>query len=139
MSIQAVDMMLPAVREVPARTGWAYTGGASERDLRVDFLRGVAMCSVVIVHVEIFSAFSFLAWERVGCVSSAVFFVILSGFVLGEVSRRRVEHLIAANLFPFGRSPQGPELWLNTLGHLGCLAVLWLLVQRRVFFRWIPH
>ncbi|WP_224249652.1 OpgC domain-containing protein [Hyalangium gracile] len=81
---------MPATEAPPPRASWAYVAEPGERDSRVDFLRGVAMVSVVIVHVEFFSLFNFVAWERVGGVSSAEFFVVLSGFVLGEVSRRRV-------------------------------------------------
>lgn len=65
-------------------------GPGAERDLRIDFLRGLVMCVLVIVHFEFVSLYTFLAWERVGLISGAEGFVILSGFVLGMVSRKRV-------------------------------------------------
>ncbi|WP_224365511.1 OpgC domain-containing protein [Hyalangium versicolor] len=90
MTTQVGPTVLPAVAPSAERVSWAYVGDASERDLRVDFMRGLATVSVVIVHVEFFSLFNFLFWERIGSVSSAEFFVVLSGFVLGQVSLKRV-------------------------------------------------
>jgi hypothetical protein len=66
-------------------------GEAPERDLRIDFLRGLVICVLVVIHVEVVSLYTFLAWERVGLISGGEGFVILSGLVLGRVSRRRVE------------------------------------------------
>lgn len=58
------------------------------RDLRFDFLRGFAMLSVVAAHLEMFSWFNFLFWERLGIISAAELFVVASGLVLGVVNRR---------------------------------------------------
>lgn len=90
MSTHALERALPARPDTPERHSWAYVGERSERDLRVDFMRGVAMWSLLTVHMAFYSAFNLLAWERIGPTSSAGPFVILSGFVLGGVSRRRL-------------------------------------------------
>jgi hypothetical protein len=70
------------------RERWRYRDADGTRDLRIDMLRGLVMCVMVLVHIEIFSAFDLLAWERVGLVSGAEGFVLLSGVVLGLVHRR---------------------------------------------------
>jgi hypothetical protein len=46
------------------------------------------MLSVVAAHLEAFSWFNFLFWERLGIVSAAELFVVASGLVLGVVNRR---------------------------------------------------
>jgi hypothetical protein len=69
----------------------AYSPTTDGRDLRIDFLRGVVMLVLVVVHVELFSLYNFLAWERVGVISGGEGFVILSGCVIGMVYRRRIE------------------------------------------------
>lgn len=69
---------------------WRYPEGDA-RDLRIDFIRGVVMFILVVVHMEIFSLYNFLVWERVGVVSGGEGFVILSGVVLGMVHRRKIE------------------------------------------------
>ena len=75
----------PARVEAAAETpGYLQEG----RDLRIDFLRGLIMLSVLTVHVDYFSAISFIFWERVGIVSSAEGFVLASGIVLGIVHMR---------------------------------------------------
>lgn len=61
------------------------------RDLRIDFIRGCVMFLLVIVHIEFFSLYNLLAWERVGLVSGAEGFVILSGYVIGMIFGARVE------------------------------------------------
>jgi hypothetical protein len=63
----------------------------SDRDLRIDFLRGLVMLVLVVIHIEVVSLLSFLVWERVGLISGGEGFVILTGVVLGMVSRKRVE------------------------------------------------
>ena len=65
-----------------------YTEGTGTRDLRIDFMRGVVMLILIIVHIEIFSWFNFIAWERIGLISGAEGFVVLSGYVLGQVHKR---------------------------------------------------
>lgn len=68
----------------------AYPEPDDGRDLRLDFLRGLIMIYVIIVHMEYYSLLSMFAWGRLGLVSSAEGFVSLSGLVLGLVCQRRV-------------------------------------------------
>jgi hypothetical protein len=65
-----------------------YPATTDARDLRFDVLRGFAMLSVVAAHLEFFSWFNFLFWERLGFISAAELFVVASGLVLGQVNRR---------------------------------------------------
>jgi hypothetical protein len=67
---------------------WAYPA-KDKRDLRLDFMRGLIMIYVVVVHMEYFSLFSLFAWERLGIISSAEGFVFLSGLVAGLVYGKR--------------------------------------------------
>jgi hypothetical protein len=62
-----------------------------ERDLRIDFMRGAVMVVLLTIHVELFSFFNLLTWERVGTISGGEGFVILSGIVIGMIYRRRLE------------------------------------------------
>jgi hypothetical protein len=71
-----------------AAAGWRYPDDEPGRDRRIDFLRGVVLAVLLIAHFEYFSLFSLLAWERVGLITGAEGFVILSGFVLGMIHRR---------------------------------------------------
>lgn len=69
----------------------AYPHPENGRDLRIDFLRGLIMVYVILVHFEYFSALSMFAWDRLGIVSSAEGFVFLSGTVVGMVYKKRLE------------------------------------------------
>jgi hypothetical protein len=73
---------------VPVRIGaarnWSYED-KSQRDSRVDMLRGMAILFVVINHVGIPSLFQLFTQEAVGFVTGAELFVLLSGLVLGMV------------------------------------------------------
>lgn len=60
------------------------------RDLRIDYIRGFVMFMLVIAHTEVFSLYNLVAWERVGLVSGAGGFVMLSGLVVGMVYGARV-------------------------------------------------
>lgn len=55
------------------------------RDLRIDFIRGMVMFLLVVVHIEFFSLYNLVTWERIGLISGAEGFVILSGYVIGMV------------------------------------------------------
>jgi hypothetical protein len=55
------------------------------RDLRIDWLRGLAMTCVIIDHSKIRSLLSWFSYERFWVVSAAEVFVVLSGVVLGMV------------------------------------------------------
>ena len=71
------------------RTRWHYDGAG--RDLRIDWLRGVAIVFVVLNHINVPSLFQLLSQETVGPVSGAEMFVALSGLVLGMVHRQRAQ------------------------------------------------
>lgn len=83
-----------AVESMPTGSGgwqsWRYPADAGARDLRIDFLRGLAIVFVVVDHIHLRSAFYVLSHERIGAVSGAEIFVLLSGVVLGQVNRRRL-------------------------------------------------
>ena len=69
--------------------GWHYPD-TGRRDLRIDFLRGLAMIIMVVAHIEVFSVFNLFTSERFGLVSGAEGFVIFAGVVLGSVYRHRL-------------------------------------------------
>jgi hypothetical protein len=77
---------------------WAYPQTDDGRDLRFDFLRGAVLFVMTVVHLEIFSLLDLVVWERVGIVSGAEGFVILSGVVVGMVYGRKTVNA------PFGES-----------------------------------
>ncbi|MCW6648682.1 OpgC domain-containing protein, partial [Yersinia ruckeri] len=62
-----------------------------KRDLRIDFLRGIALVMMVVAHIEVISFFNILTWERFGLTTGAEGFVILSGFMLGVINRQRLK------------------------------------------------
>ena len=68
-----------------------YPVGSSSRDLRIDYLRGLIMAGLVILHMEFYSLFSMFAWGRVGLVSTAEGFVTFSGIVIGMVYGARMD------------------------------------------------
>ena len=72
-----------------SRRTWAYPATTGDRDLRIDFLRGLAVLFVVVDQIDIASLFHLISHERIGVVSGAELFVVLSGIVLGMVHRRR--------------------------------------------------
>ena len=49
------------------------------------------MLILIVVHIELFSVYNLLVWERFGVVSGGEGFVILSGYITGMVSRKRME------------------------------------------------
>jgi len=70
---------------------WQYQQSSThQRDERIDFIRGMVMIILIVVHIDIFSLYNFLAWERLGVVTGAEGFVLLSGVVLGMINRRRI-------------------------------------------------
>jgi hypothetical protein len=60
------------------------------RDPALDLLRGMAIVFVVVNHLEGDSLLRLLTAERMGVVTGAELFVVLSGVVLGIVHRRRI-------------------------------------------------
>lgn len=89
-------------------TGAQAQATVGSRDLRIDFMRGVVMMVLVVAHVEMFSLYSLLTWERAGFVAGAEGFVILAGFVVGMVygSRARKKGLGEATHGLVGRALQ---------------------------------
>jgi hypothetical protein len=98
---------------------------AGGRDLRIDFIRGLVMFCLVTVHIETASWFNFLfTWERVGVMSGAEGFVILSGFVIAMVYKRKAEQIgwEKAGLKLMGRAFQLYRV------NLGIIAFVYLLM-----------
>lgn len=72
-----------------SETNWHYPQ-TGRRDLRIDFMRGLAMIIMVVAHIEVYSAFNLFTSERFGLVSGAEGFVIFAGVVLGSLYRHRL-------------------------------------------------
>jgi len=60
------------------------------RDLRIDWLRGLAMTCVVVNHSRLSSLLSWFSYQRFWVVTAAEVFVVPSGVVLGMVYGRRL-------------------------------------------------
>lgn len=72
---------------------WRYDPSVDvKRDLRLDFLRGLAIVSMVVNHLESQSYFNNLTQGHIYA-SSAEGFVFLSGMVLGLVTRKRIQKI----------------------------------------------
>lgn len=80
----------PASAAAAAPSALNADPSAGGRDMRIDFIRGWVMLILVIVHTEVFSLWNLLVWERVGMISGGEGFVLLSGLVLGMVSKQRL-------------------------------------------------
>jgi hypothetical protein len=74
---------------MPSRWQYAVDG---RRDIRIDWLRGLAMTCVIINHSKISSWLSWFSYERFWVVTAAEVFVVLSGVVLGNVYGRKLVH-----------------------------------------------
>lgn len=68
----------------------SFNESLEQRDLRIDFIRGIVMLVLVIVHSEFYSIFNIFVSERIGVVSGGEGFVILSGVVIGLTYRKYV-------------------------------------------------
>jgi hypothetical protein len=68
---------------------WHYAVNG-RRDLRIDWLRGLAMTCVIINHSRMTSLLSWFSYERFWVVTAAEVFVLLSGIVLGTVYGRKL-------------------------------------------------
>ncbi|MBD1860737.1 MULTISPECIES: OpgC domain-containing protein [Trichocoleus] len=76
-----------------SRKQWVYDPSVdAKRDLRLDFLRGLAIASMVINHLESRSYFNNITQGHIYA-SSAEGFVFLSGMVLGLVTRQRIQKI----------------------------------------------
>lgn len=72
---------------------WRYDPSVdAKRDLRLDFLRGLAICSMVVNHLTSQSYFNNITQGHIYA-SSAEGFVFLSGMVLGLVTRQRIQKI----------------------------------------------
>lgn len=69
----------------------AYTD-LSNRDLRIDLLRGVALTFVLVDHLGWSSIFQGVTQEAIGPVSGAEFFVLFSGIVLAVAYRPKLDN-----------------------------------------------
>ena len=69
-----------------------YPSDGGKRDLRIDLIRGMVMFILIVVHINMTSVYNYIAWERFGVVTGAEGFVILSGLILGLLSRMRMMH-----------------------------------------------
>jgi len=66
------------------------TPAIGSRDLRVDWLRGLAMTCVIVNHSRLSSLLSWFSYERFWVVTAAEVFVVLSGLVLGMVYGKKL-------------------------------------------------
>jgi hypothetical protein len=95
MSIIAPIVESPDLTSVPTKRQklWQYDPDRyGKRDLRIDFLRGVAIVSMVVNHLECRSYFNNITQGHIYA-SSAEGFVFLSGFVLGFVTLQRINKI----------------------------------------------
>lgn len=84
---------IPAMKPMTSfMTKWHYSSEGQKRDLRIDFIRGFVMLILIAVHISMPSFYIYIAWERFGVVTGAEGFVLLSGLILGFLSRLRMEH-----------------------------------------------
>lgn len=67
------------------------THAHSGRDVRIDWLRGLAMTCVIVDHSQRHSVLSWFSYERLWLVTAAEVFVVLSGIVLGMVYGPRLD------------------------------------------------
>src|SRR4028119_474096 len=80
------------INNSPARR-WRYDPVvAGKRDARIDLLRGLAICSMVVNHLESQSYFDAVNRGQIYA-SAAEGFVFLSGMVLGMVTLGRIHKL----------------------------------------------
>jgi hypothetical protein len=67
------------------------TSPASERDLRLDFFRGIALFSIFIDHVDWNSPLAQFTLRSVGFFDAADVFILISGYTAGMVYGRAIE------------------------------------------------
>src|SRR4029450_11636801 len=67
-----------------------FCAPAGKRDVRIDFLRGLAMTCVINNHSKLSSLLSWFSYARFWVVTAAEVFVVLAGVVLGMVYGRRL-------------------------------------------------
>ncbi|MEY4882223.1 MAG: OpgC protein [Pseudomonadota bacterium] len=79
---------------------WIYPDTGHTRDPRLDFMRGLVFILLFAVHFDYFSIFTFVAWERIGVVSSAETFIALAGIVTGLVFGRKLKETGVGSCLP---------------------------------------
>lgn len=82
-----------AQADIVKSRSWRYAI-AGARDLRIDFMRGIALVMMVVAHTEVMSVFNIFSWERFGLTTGAEGFVILSGFMLGMLNRAHLQKVV---------------------------------------------
>jgi hypothetical protein len=95
MSVITPPVADPALTSAPTKSQklWQYDPDLyGKRDLRIDLLRGVAIVSMVVNHLECRSYFNNITQGHIYA-SSAEGFVFLSGFVLGFVTLQRIDKI----------------------------------------------
>ena len=93
------------------------------RDLKIDMIRGLAMISLVTTHIQVFSLYSMFFWERIGVVSGAEGFVLLSGLVIGMVYKRHIiQHGWDAAIWKLLR--RSAQLWRVNVAVIFSIALL---------------
>jgi hypothetical protein len=70
---------------------WRYQQVAKGRDERIDFLRGMAILTVIINHVAVRSLYLIFSVEAIGAISAAEGFILLSGIIIGLVYHKRIQ------------------------------------------------
>ena len=110
-------------------TRWAYPDTGATRDLRLDFMRGFVIPLLFASHFDYFSLLMFIGWERLGVVSTAEIFVILSGIVVGMVYGKKVKR--------DGLSAVMPGLIQRSVDLYRISVVMILLVAAIRFIPWI--
>jgi hypothetical protein len=73
------------------RRDWRFVDTGATRDPRLDLMRGLVFVLLFTVHFDYFSLFTYVAWERIGVVSSAETFIALAGIVTGLVFGRKLD------------------------------------------------
>lgn len=66
---------------------WRYPDESTSRDKRLDLFRGWIIIAVVVTHIELSGAWSYVTLNAIGAITGAEMFVLLSGVVLGMVYR----------------------------------------------------
>jgi hypothetical protein len=106
------------------RNRWRYQEADSSRDLRIDFMRGIAMAVVIIDHIDIPNLYYLLTHERIGVLTAAEMFIFLSGIIVGIIYSKRIVKdgwkPVARKLFR-----RGLQLYVVTL----CVVILVYLVR----------
>lgn len=81
---------MPSAAPAARSASWRYDSRGWTRDLRIDFLRGLVFVLLFTSHFNFFSWMSLIGWERIGVVSSAEMFILLSGIVTGAVYGKKL-------------------------------------------------